>query len=498
MFRGGRMQQTLTEIQAASTAVSTTVGTALDACGKVSLDLAAATSTNGETAESIFARIATLISGSESIGRTDPNKLSLAPTNRLRSLSASLSTLNQNAAEFTALLATVGEAQGYDNSTGVLSGTTNSANVRTHLDALQTATDKALESYLVIAAAARPKGIGSFAAASGTLAQKATEASQVLENLKSEADALRKRSEQLDAQAATVARTQGEAQRLTEEIEKVRKTAEENEQKILASSASAEEARSKAATVDAQVQAYRDKFMAFEQALDSRDQAFKSGQTRLAGLEGSLKKKDEEADELIAKAKKMLGGATIAGLSETYHNKVKSIDTQLMWSRVGFYVAMSFLFVSVLVALNLTNFWGLITGVIPPIPEPQPGVSATTIAVRTFASLGSRALVVLPSLLLAGFAAHRHSALFRLREEYSHKETMAVSVQGFKEQAPAFQEPIAAAVFQELLSNPAVSMEGKTPEEKPNGFIQRLISPVVDNAVKKMLELRDGAISHGS
>jgi hypothetical protein len=74
---------------------------------------------------------------------------------------------------------------------------------------------------------------------------------------------------------------------------------------------------------------------------------------------------------------------------------------------------------------------------------------------------------------------------------------MAVSVQGFKEQAPSYQEPIAAAVFQELLSNPATSMDKPAPRRKPNGFVQRLISPLVDDAVKKMLELRDGAISTG-
>lgn len=490
------MQNVLNSIRAVSEAIDAALATALQVCGKASLDLSAATSTAELTAETLFSRIGALTSGSESISKSDLAKLALAPTSRVQGLLTSLSTLNQNLADFTALLDGVGDAPSYDNSTGVLSGPNNNANIRAHLDILQTATDKALEPYLLLAAAARPKGIGTFAAASNTLASKATEATQLLETLRSEADALRKKAEQLDAQAATVTKTQGEAQRLTAEIEKAKKTAEENEQKILASSASAEEARSKAASVDAQVQAYHDKFIAFEQALEGREQAVKSGQAGLSALEESLKKKDEEADTIIAKAKKMLGGATIAGLSETYHNKVVSIDKQLFWSRVGFYASMIFLFLSVLVALNLTNFWGLITGAIPPIPEPQAGVSATTIAVRTFASLGSRALVVLPSLLLAGFAAHRHSALFRLREEYSHKETMAVSVQGFKEQAPEYQEPIAAAVFQELLTNPAVSMENKMPKRKPNGFLQRLIAPAVDDAFKKLLELRDGAISH--
>ena len=489
------MQRTLNDIHAVSVAINSGLGTALNIFGKVGLDLPTATSSSGLAAQSLFSRIAALTSGSESISKLDPTKLALAPTSRLQGLSNNLSALNQGIAEFTSLLGSVGDVQNYDDSIGVLSGTANNANVRASLDVVQTATDNALEDFLILAAAARPKGIGSFAAASETLAQKATEASQLLERLQGEANALRKKGEELDAQAATVAHTQGEAQRLTEEIEKARRTADENEQKILASSVTAEDARAKAANVEAQVTAYADKFTQFEQALANREEAVKSGTERLINLEESLKQKEEQSNQLIEKATTMLGGATIAGLSATYHKKAIDVDKQLKLSRYGFYAAMAFLFLSVLVALNLTNFWGLLTGVVAPLPAPQPGMTASEIAVRTLASLGSRALVVLPSLLLAGFTTHRHSTLFRLREEYSHKEAMAVSVQGFKEQAPSYQEPIAAAVFQELLANPATSMDVPAPKRKPNGFVQRLISPMVDDALKKMLELRDGAIS---
>lgn len=187
-----------------------------------------------------------------------------------------------------------------------------------------------------------------------------------------------------------------------------------------------------------------------------------------------------------------LGGATIAGLSTTYHDKAKAVDGQLKMARLGFYGAMLILLISVLVALNLTKLFGLITGSLPPMPTITQGADAGILAVQTLAGLGARALVVLPALLLAGFAAHRHSALFRLREEYSHKEAMAVSVQGFKQQAPQYQEPIAAAVFQELLVNPANSMDGSRNRRSKNGFVQRLIAPVVEDTMTKLLELRDG------
>jgi hypothetical protein len=69
-------------------------------------------------------------------------------------------------------------------------------------------------------------------------------------------------------------------------------------------------------------------------------------------------------------------------------------------------------------------------------------------------------------------------------------------VQGFKEQAPTYEEPIAAAVFQELLSNPATSMDKVSSPPEANGFVQRLITPSVEKALKSMLELRDGALAN--
>ena len=169
---------------------------------------------------------------------------------------------------------------------------------------------------------------------------------------------------------------------------------------------------------------------------------------------------------------------------------------QLFWARCAFYLSVALLLISVLLALNITNLWGLIIRDLPPIPLISSNTPAGALAVQTLAALGSRALVVLPALLLAGFSSHRHSTLFRLREEYSHKEALAVSVQGFKEQAPTYQEPIAAAVFQELLQNPATSMNKVSSTSQPNGFIQKLIAPSIEKAFKNMFEQRDGALTN--
>ena len=71
---------------------------------------------------------------------------------------------------------------------------------------------------------------------------------------------------------------------------------------------------------------------------------------------------------------------------------------------------------------------------------------------------------------------------------YSHKFTAAASVNGFKAQAPNYEEQIAGAVFQELLINPANTMDNKRPQRR-NGFIDKIIRPSVEAAVQKMTEL---------
>ncbi|MGO4389079.1 hypothetical protein AB4Y85_16230 [Microvirga sp. 2YAF29] len=116
--------------------------------------------------------------------------------------------------------------------------------------------------------------------------------------------------------------------------------------------------------------------------------------------------------------------------------------------------------------------------------------STGTAAIQAFTNMASRFLVILPGLLLIGFAAKRHSALFRLREQYSHKWAIAASVEGFKTQAPAYQEQIAAAVFTELLTNPGHTSTQDS-STKNNGFLDRLIKPAVERTLAKMGAIED-------
>ena len=96
-----------------------------------------------------------------------------------------------------------------------------------------------------------------------------------------------------------------------------------------------------------------------------------------------------------------------------------------------------------------------------------------------------RALLLVPFAWLAKFAAARHATLFRLREHYAYKYSIAASVEGFKKQAPSLQDEIAAAAFRELTFNPADRMDSKSQESAhPN--------PVVDWIMRKLGATHDG------
>jgi hypothetical protein len=493
------MQDVLDTIRGNASNAAAATQELLEIAGALSMDLSGYWTLAGLSADVVVARSNALIEGARGLAEMGSDRLLMAPTTHLTNLRDQLDGIKDATNNISNNLSTI-QPEGiasYEQSSGVIAGKNGTTlDVRALLDALSSWIDKGLDSYLVVANVAQPRGIGTYSAAARTMTKNATDSSEMLSDLRRQAGEFAKKVSQLEVKAASLTQAEGEAQRLVEEIAKARRTADENEQRILAALTAADESRSKAAGVDAQVQAYEDQFKAFQSLLDVREAALKQGNADLATLQLSLADKDVEATALVGKAAKMLGGATIAGLSSTYHSKAQAVDGQLLWARGAFYSSVGLLLVSVILALNLTTFFGLISGKLPPIPTISANTPSSALAIQTLAALGSRVLVVLPALLLAGFASHRHSTLFRLREEYSHKETLAVSVQGFKEQAPTYEEPIAAAVFQELLSNPATSMDKVSSPPEANGFVQRLITPSVEKALKSMLELRDGALAN--
>lgn len=156
----------------------------------------------------------------------------------------------------------------------------------------------------------------------------------------------------------------------------------------------------------------------------------------------------------------MLTGATVAGLASAYGKTRDSLSDELGRARRAFVWGIVFLTISALpLASDTIPFIGQWQS------QPAPPTDATIYALQLFARL----ILFLPAAWFLRFAANRHAALFRLREEYSHRYALASSVEGFKKQAEGFKEEIAAVTFEQLTVNPAHSLDthSKAGDENP-------------------------------
>lgn len=412
------------------------------------------------------------------------DRFALVPANRLVTLSnafVSLVRAIERGRDQFGQLEAWGGLNRFDPTSGqVVAQNGNSINAKNILDEIGTQIDTVLDAHIPIVATTQPRSVGTFVAAARELRRQASEAARLVAELSKQQAQLASKIEKTAAHEDDANTSATEASRLLTEIEQARKTADENAAKVAALLASVETVSSDAADLSAQVNAFEMSFQGFQAALDAREEALAEGDHHLSQLIDDLKKNQSEIAAQNAQAAQMLGGATVAGLSSTYKTQGDSVAVQLCWARCAFYAAVSLMVVSVAFSLN-------VFGEFMPAIVPEQTEEAGALAVRVFAAIGSRALVLLPSILLVAFAARRHAALFQLREEYSHKYNIAASVNGFKQQAPNYEQQIAAAVFLELLENPTSGLR-KGDQRRSNDIVSSDLLPTVVDAIKQLKE----------
>lgn len=340
-------------------------------------------------------------------------------------------------------------------------------------------TDTALSHYFSLLASRQEPTAASYEAA-------LSEIRRLLERQRLEYDELTKlvtatKSELASIRTArdTLEKTASDASTHRSEAEKSRKTIAEYEAEATQKVTSIRDVTSQAEKLAASVQTYQPQFEQFQQKLDERDKQFATGKSELDNLIARLTEKEKEIERLNRQAEDMLKGATVAGLASSFGELRDKLSSEVTWARWGFYASLAILGVSaiplavyVLPGLSLGNLFG----------------SAPNVTEFELGQLAVRVLLLIPGAWLAKFAAARHAALFRLREHYAYKYSIATSVEGFKKQAPSFQEGIAAAAFHELTFNPADRMESAGQETRhPN--------PIMDWFLKKIGATADGKTS---
>ena len=267
--------------------------------------------------------------------------------------------------------------------------------------------------------------------------------------------------EKIDTIAAQLEGHENEAARIKEEAANDRKSISEYLGEVTQKQAEITSVHTDAASLKGQVASYQGQFDAFQKQLDEREETIRKGQAELETLFGVIKQREkdlmqqeQDLEDLKAKGETMLAVTTNAGLAGAFSKRVEELDKELAAARWHFMWAIVFLAFSVLPAM-LHVFPGLsaLLGFGEAVPA-QPSTG------QFVAGVFARSVFMLPAAWLTVFTGGRHARLFRLREQYAHKFSIAASVDGFKKQAQSYEDAIAADTYMRLAAiNPAERME---------------------------------------
>ncbi|MGN6305193.1 MAG: hypothetical protein ACTHNH_10275 [Mesorhizobium sp.] len=328
--------------------------------------------------------------------------------------------------------------------------------------------------------AIRPKGrinltplLESFRSA---LKQTQTQYEEI-EKLVKEARTLHQKVEEFASEDEPISQ---ELARVTAEASKERTTISEYASEATQAVTSIRAINEQAEQLRAAVTSYKASFESFQKQLDQREAILDAGTERQNELLASVDVVRTQIEGLNARAEAMLSGATVAGLASSFGSLRDKLQNELWWARLAFYVSIGLLFISVL---------PLAVYVIPGLGEwltgnPQTIDAHSATGAELAGQIAARALLLLPFAWLTKFAARRHAMLFKLKEHYAYKYSVASSVEGFKQQAEPYKDQIAAATFFELTFNPANRIDATNEEERPP-------NPIIDQLLKRMTGGKD-------
>jgi len=192
---------------------------------------------------------------------------------------------------------------------------------------------------------------------------------------------------------------------------------------------------------------------------------------------------DAEIKRLRDDAEGMLTGATVVGLASHFEKIRNDLDKKLTGARWAVYCSVLLLFLSVM---------PIFLYAIAPWVTWNDDVAARVAQyangdfVHSIMSLGMRSVLLVPAIWFATFAARRHDKLFRLKEHYAYKYSLASAVEGFKKQAPSYEDDIAAETFFQLTFNPTDKLDRKKDPNQRSSQSDKRKSLVME-AIKQRL-----------
>jgi len=230
-----------------------------------------------------------------------------------------------------------------------------------------------------------------------------------------------------------------------------------------------------AQTLEQQITAYKVKFDAFQTELDDRLEQFSEFETNTKTVETENAKRAAEIDRLTKLADTMISGATTAGLATSLEETRARYEDRMNSAKTGFYWA---------VAILILSAFPLVAQLVPGLFGSWFTAPNTNQDGTPYAVLG-KIFLLLPATWLTAFFTKSYAEYFHLEREYAHKAALAKSVDGFKRQAPKYEEEITAEVFMEIRTNPANRASPEPAAHPLYDVLSKAVSKVIDKDGKK-------------
>jgi hypothetical protein len=209
------------------------------------------------------------------------------------------------------------------------------------------------------------------------------------------------------------------------------------------------EVATQANSLQTQVDGFSGQFDGFQKAMDSRLALLAQFEAEANAARTENAARDAEIERLTKAADAMIQGASTAGLGYTLEQTRKLYASRMFWARVWFGISILFLAASA-IPLAAQLLPGLFKEWLP-VALPNAGAKGPD---ELYLLLG-KVFLLFPATWLTQFFSKSFSEFFHLEREYAHKAALAQSVEGFKRQAPNYEQEMTAEVFREVTSNPS-------------------------------------------
>ncbi len=282
----------------------------------------------------------------------------------------------------------------------------------------------------------------------GALSSARTSASEI-EQRKTEAE--EKRAEldrELEAQQEALSKTTDDAQSAKLEVESARDAIGELKSAVDETKNALDEAAGQAETKIDEIRSFYSELSVIRAELEN----LRATASQNAELQADYV---DQVKGLISEAELMVSGATNAGLAKAFDDERKRLASGMGWALFSFLLGIMFHFLTTILLAAYVfeipiELFGYNVGQVGQTPERGDEI--------TLAGVVSRTVILLAPFWLTLFSSRRYRNLFDLRQQYTHKYSMAFSVDGFKKQAPQYAEQLAAWVFH-IVAEPPVSVK---------------------------------------